>query len=86
MRLLLRTAALLLLFSHFSPAQDRLQVVSRTPVPKKLLTRLGGGLRVACPQEGGALFGLTPVAGTLLRLTHEMVALKADRTSRAKST
>lgn len=83
MRLLPRTAAFLLLFSHFLTAQDHLQVVSSIPVPKKLLTRLGGGLRVGCPGEGGALFGLTPVAGTVLRLTHEMVALKADGTSRA---
>lgn len=83
MRLLPRIAALLLLFAHFSPAQDRLQAVSSTSLPKNLLTRLGGGLRVGCPQEGGTLFGLTPVTDTNWRMTHQMVALRPDGTLRA---
>jgi hypothetical protein len=82
MRSLLRIAALLL-FSSLSPAQDRLQVVSSTPLPKNILTRLGGGLRVGSPQAGGALFGLTPVADANWRMTHEMAVLNADGTSKA---
>ena len=82
MRSLLRIAALLL-FSSLSPAQDRLQVVSSTPLPKNIRTRLGGGLRVGCPQAGGALFGLTPVADANWQMTHEMAVLNADGTSKA---
>jgi len=83
MRLLSGITALLLLFPSISPAQDRLQAVSSTSLPKNLLTRLGGGLRVGCPEEGGTLFGLTPVTDTNWRMTHEMVALRPDGTLRA---
>jgi len=83
MRLLPRLAALLFLFSSFGPAQDRLQVVSTTPLSKNILMRLGGGKRVSCPQDGGTLFGLTPAVDTNWRMTHELIALKEDGTPRA---
>jgi hypothetical protein len=78
-------SGLLLLVSSLSVAQGRLQVLSSTPLPESIRTRLGGGLRLGCPRDGGTLAVLSPkVAGKDVEWTHEIVALTASGTMKAR--
>jgi hypothetical protein len=76
---------LLLLVSSLSVAQDRLQVVSSTPLPESIWRRLGGGLRLGCPRDGGTLAALSPkVVGKDVEWTHQIVALTPGGTMKAR--
>jgi len=76
---------LLLLVSSLSVAQDRLQVVSSTPLPKIIRARLGRGLRLGCSRDGGTLAALSPkVVGKDVEWTHEIVALTPGGTLKAR--
>jgi hypothetical protein len=85
MRWLLNIAALLLSFSSLAFPQDRLQVVSSIPLPKSIRTRLGSGLRLGCPRDGGTLAALSPkVVAKHVEWTHEIVALTPGGTVKAR--
>lgn len=85
MRWLLNIATLLFSFSSLAFPQDRLQVVSSIPLPKSIQTRLGSGLRLECPQDGGTLAALSPkVVAKHVEWTHEIVALTPSGTMKAR--
>jgi hypothetical protein len=79
-RWIVNIAALLLTFSSFGSPQDRLQLVSSTPLPKPVRTRWNR-LRVGCLADGGTLLALSdPTA----KPPHEFVVLTPDAALKAK--